>query len=163
MSNLEDREALARVIARTMPGWNEDTSEPMRPGWSEELRLLAEQTWVRINEECLRQGRIYADAILAAGFHRTPAPAPDAQALIAFIRDAGLASVYGRLDAREAAALCEPCQLLLLLAEHDRVVAERAWEEGARWAAVEFGNDASVDEGRVVLVPSDNPYRKEQA
>ena len=48
------------------------------------------------------------------------------------------------------------------LSEHDRQVAERAWEEGARWAAVEFGRDAFVDESRVGLVPSDNPYRKEQ-
>ena len=48
------------------------------------------------------------------------------------------------------------------LAERDRLVAERAWEEGARWAAVEFGRDAFVDESRVGLVPSDNPYRKEQ-
>ena len=48
------------------------------------------------------------------------------------------------------------------LVEHDRLVAERAWEEGARWAAVEFGRDAFVDESRVGLVPSDNPYRKEQ-
>ena len=48
------------------------------------------------------------------------------------------------------------------LTEHDRLVAERAWEEGARWAAVEFGRDAFVDESRVGLVPSDNPYRKEQ-
>lgn len=48
------------------------------------------------------------------------------------------------------------------LREHDRLVAERAWEEGARWAAVEFGKDVSVDESRVGLVPSDNPYRKEQ-
>ena len=48
------------------------------------------------------------------------------------------------------------------LVEHDRVVAERAWEEGARWAAVEFGRDSFVDESRVGLVPSDNPYRKEQ-
>ena len=42
-----------------------------------------------------------------------------------------------------------------------RLVAEAAWEEGARWAAVEFGRDAFVDESRVGLVPSDNPYRKE--
>ena len=48
------------------------------------------------------------------------------------------------------------------LREHDRQVAERAWEEGARWAAVEFGKDAFVDESLVGLVPSDNPYRKEQ-
>lgn len=48
------------------------------------------------------------------------------------------------------------------LSEHDRLVAERAWEEGARWAAVEFGKDASLDESQVGLVPSDNPYRKEQ-
>ena len=48
------------------------------------------------------------------------------------------------------------------LREHDRVVAERAWEAGARWGAFVFGNDASVDESRVGLVPSDNPYRKEQ-
>ena len=47
-------------------------------------------------------------------------------------------------------------------AEHDRVVAERAWDEGARWGAFVFGNDASVDESRVGLVPPDNPHRKEQ-
>ena len=35
-------------------------------------------------------------------------------------------------------------------------------EECARWGAVEFGRDAFVDESRVGLVPSDNPYRKEQ-
>ncbi len=64
------------------------------------------------------------------------------------------------------------------LFEHDRQVAERAWDEGARWAptsyvrrsvrrsarrpqiAVEFGR--SLDKSRVGLVPSDNPYRKEQ-
>ena len=48
------------------------------------------------------------------------------------------------------------------LVEHDRLVAERAWEAGARWGAFVFGNDASVDESRVGLVPPDNPHRKEQ-
>ncbi|WP_114589400.1 hypothetical protein [Microbacterium arborescens] len=60
------REALALTIARTMPGWNEDTSEPPRPGMSEALRSAAEQHWQRVNAECLRQGRIFADAIMAS-------------------------------------------------------------------------------------------------
>lgn len=33
-----------------------------------------------------------------------------------------------------------------------------AWEDGARWGAVDFGH--IEDEDRVQLVPGDNPYRK---
>lgn len=68
-------------------------------------------------------------------------------------------------DSEEYSALPGVTADLLLtsdwLAERDRQVAERAWEEGARWAAVEFGKDAFVDESQVGLVPSDNPHRKE--
>lgn len=58
------REALALTIAKAFPGWSEDTTEPPHVGWSEALRLDAEQLNERVNEECLRQGRVYADAIL---------------------------------------------------------------------------------------------------
>lgn len=44
------------------------------------------------------------------------------------------------------------------LAEHDRQVAERAWDEGARWAAVECG--AIDDERQAWIAPGDNPYAK---
>ena len=67
-------------------------------------------------------------------------------------------------DSEEYSALPGVTADLLLtsdwLAERDRQVAERAWEEGARWAAVEFGKDAFVDESQVGLVPPDNPYRE---
>lgn len=43
-----------------------------------------------------------------------------------------------------------------LLAEHDRQVAARAWDEGAHWAAVECG--AIEHEGEPWLAPGDNPY-----
>lgn len=76
----DEREALAEVIARTMPGWNEDTSEVLHPGWSEEYRRHAELHWIRINDECLRQGRVYADAILAAGFRRSREATTEPQA-----------------------------------------------------------------------------------
>ena|GEM_PF-6631482 len=66
----DEREALAYAIARTMGGWNDDTTEPEHPGWSEALRLAAERHWEMVNEECLRQGREYADAAIAAGFRR---------------------------------------------------------------------------------------------
>ncbi len=46
------------------------------------------------------------------------------------------------------------------LAEHDRQVAERAWDEGARWAAVECG--AIDDERQAWIAPGDNPYREGQ-
>ena len=44
------------------------------------------------------------------------------------------------------------------LAEHDRKKQAQAWEEGAKWAAVEAG--ATRDERNNWLVPSDNPYRQ---
>ena len=44
------------------------------------------------------------------------------------------------------------------LAEHDRQVAERAWDEGARWAAVECG--AVDNERQAWIAPGDNPYTK---
>lgn len=59
------REVLALTIAKTFPGWSEDTSEPLHVGWSEALRLHAEQHSQRVNDECIRQGRLYADAILS--------------------------------------------------------------------------------------------------
>ncbi len=48
------REQIAEVIAYSMPGWNEDTEDGALTGH-----------WERVNAECLRHGRIYADAVLA--------------------------------------------------------------------------------------------------
>lgn len=42
--------------------------------------------------------------------------------------------------------------------EHDRRIAEKAWAEGAMWAAVECG--VVKDEHAHWLVPADNPYTK---
>lgn len=65
-------------------------------------------------------------------------------------------------DSEEYSALPGVTADLLLtsdwLAERDRQVAERAWAEGARWAAVECG--AVDDERQVWLAPGDNPYTK---
>lgn len=44
-----------------------------------------------------------------------------------------------------------------VLRERDRQVAERAWDEGARWAAVECA--AIDDERQAWITPGDNPYR----
>lgn len=117
-----------------------------------------------------------ADAILAAGFHRTPAP--DVQALIDFVHDAGLTSAYGRLDAREVSELNAILQSVEVshsvstpqdteweygdrwLAEHDRQVAERAWDEGFTRG---FYAGQSYPDGTDASEPDiDNPYRKEQ-
>lgn len=47
------REQIAEVIAHSMPGWNDDTEDGALTGH-----------WERVNAECLRQGRIYADVVL---------------------------------------------------------------------------------------------------
>ena len=79
-----------------------------------------------------------------------------------FLDDGGQAEYYDPINgAREQRRIAGDI-FDRWMTEHDRLVAERAWEEGARWAAVEFGKDDSMDESRVGLVPSDNPYRKEQ-
>lgn len=56
------RESLAQEIAQAMGGWNEDTTELTLEG---PVRAAAEAHWARVNAECIRQGREYADAILA--------------------------------------------------------------------------------------------------
>lgn len=43
------------------------------------------------------------------------------------------------------------------LAEVERAAAEKAWAEGARWAAVECGT--ILHEGQAFLAPGDNPHR----
>ena len=43
------------------------------------------------------------------------------------------------------------------LAAHDAVVAAKAWDEGAQFAAVEC--NAIDDEKQAWVTPSDNPYR----
>lgn len=59
------RDDMALAIARQHAGWNEDTTEPERPGWSEALRLAVEQHWLDVNAACLESGYKFADAILA--------------------------------------------------------------------------------------------------
>jgi hypothetical protein len=56
------REEMAEVIARTFPGWNDDTSEPLIQDPT--LRAHAEAHWRDVNETCLTQGRKMADALL---------------------------------------------------------------------------------------------------
>lgn len=47
------REELVRTIARSMPGWNDDTEDGM---------LTAH--WERVNETCLEMARGYVDPLL---------------------------------------------------------------------------------------------------
>lgn len=61
-SRLPSEEELAEAIARTMPGWNDDISEPELEG---SRRKAMEAHWERLNAECVRQGREYARAVLA--------------------------------------------------------------------------------------------------
>ena len=67
MSTEEDREALARLV--DPKAWR----EPILP-----------ETYRAVSRD---ESLMKADAILAAGFHRTPAPAPDVQALIEEARE----------------------------------------------------------------------------
>lgn len=60
VSRLPSEEEIADVIARQMPGWNDDTSEPELEG---ARRAAMEAYWERVNQECLRQGREYARAV----------------------------------------------------------------------------------------------------
>lgn len=62
VSRIPTRYDLAHAIARSLPGWNEDTSEPTLEG---PVRSATEAHWERINAECLRQGREAADVMLA--------------------------------------------------------------------------------------------------
>lgn len=55
-------EGLAEVIARAMPGWNDDISEPELEG---SHRLAAEAHWERVNQACLAQANEYAAAVSA--------------------------------------------------------------------------------------------------
>lgn len=81
------------AIARSMPGWNEDTTEPDIP--DPYVRRLQEEHWERVNAECLRQGVEHARVALAV-FEEAHAPtdderhAPDAvDALVASIEWVG--------------------------------------------------------------------------
>ena len=40
----------------------------------------------------------------------------------------------------------------------EREALARAWEEGARWAAVEFSGDDRYERGAPLLAPGENPY-----
>lgn len=44
------------------------------------------------------------------------------------------------------------------LRDHEDRVKAAAWEEGARWAAVEFSGDDRYERGAGFLAPGDNPY-----
>ena len=63
MSNKEDREALALIL---------DQHDPEGGVFRDDLEGYADLSWWYPQ----------AEAILSAGFHRAPAPAPDVQALI---------------------------------------------------------------------------------
>lgn len=54
---------VAKAIARTMGGWNDDTSEPNLP---DAHREAMESHWRRVNATCLELGREYAIAALDA-------------------------------------------------------------------------------------------------
>jgi hypothetical protein len=60
---VEERDELVSLIAREMPGWNDDTTEPDEPEGP--FRDFAEAHWERVNEECKRQAGIYADVVLS--------------------------------------------------------------------------------------------------
>jgi hypothetical protein len=56
-------EEAAKAIARSMPGWNDDTTEPD----IEDARMRAhmESKWESVNAECMKRGREHARAALA--------------------------------------------------------------------------------------------------
>lgn len=57
-------EKIATAIARSMPGWNDDTTEPSMPEGP--LRDAAERHWEKVNQTCLEMGREYAIPALDA-------------------------------------------------------------------------------------------------
>lgn len=68
-------ERMALAIARTMGGWNDDTTEPNID--NPQMREAMEKHWLQINETCLREGRRYVQAISDAGLlTRTGAVVP---------------------------------------------------------------------------------------
>jgi hypothetical protein len=56
-------EAGALAIARTMGGWNDDTTEPDQ---DEPMRSHLEAHWEKVNAACLEEGRKHARAALEA-------------------------------------------------------------------------------------------------
>lgn len=101
MTDQEARDGLALAIARTMGGWNDDTTEP---GMGDPLmRRMAEEHWEKVNAECLRQGRQYADAALAwmteNGCWKHPAPEVT-DALASIFRESAL-NEFVRVDPEE--------------------------------------------------------------
>lgn len=74
-SRLPSEEEMAEAIARAMPGWNDDTSEPELEGARPKAM---EAHWERVNAECVRQGREHARAVLALiSESLTPCPQGD--------------------------------------------------------------------------------------
>lgn len=67
-------EEAAKAIARSMPGWNDDTTEP----GIEDARMRAhmESKWESVNAECMKQGREHARAAFAV-FEKAHAPTDD--------------------------------------------------------------------------------------
>lgn len=61
---------LALRIARSMPGWNEDTSEPSIE--DPRLRAAAEAHWEKVNQTCLTVGREYAEIVGSWLSEKTP-------------------------------------------------------------------------------------------
>lgn len=159
----KDREALARIL---------DQHDPEGGVWRDDIEGYPDLSWWYPQ----------VDAILAAGFHRTPAPVPDVQAheiLDGLLRAAQRADYYQTGEAplllkafdalKRRAAVSTPQDM----AEHDRQVAERAWDEGRdaviRYSLKHVANEPEeiagyIDQHIVGIGGSklDNPYRKEQ-
>lgn len=60
---MPERETLVLAVARTMGGWNDDTSEPTILDAT--LREAAEAYWHKVNAQCLKDAGRYVDAMLA--------------------------------------------------------------------------------------------------
>lgn len=51
------------AVAKTMGGWNDDTTEPSIA--DPDVRKASEAHWERVNQTCLEQAATYVDAILS--------------------------------------------------------------------------------------------------
>ena len=151
MSTEEDRAALAQILNQHDPEGGSYINDP-------EGNLDLSWWYPQV------------DAILAAGFHRTPAPAPDVQALIdearehlavaadAAPRSARAAILAGDVEDQRMSLVARLADALeATLVEHDRIVAERAWDEGFDAGRDDLGAAAvAIEHGE-----DENPYRKE--
>ncbi len=59
------KDPLVMAIAQSMPGWNEDTSEPEIE--DARMRQRMESHWEAVNQECLRQAEDLAEVVRKTG------------------------------------------------------------------------------------------------